>query len=276
MFSKVAIAGVFVSFVASVANAQISASDSASDAAYQPPFNNWTNGDNGGFGFGAWTGVVDNYVGNSDVNGDGSNSEGFAPGVDIDTASQAPLTATGASWALRGDGTAGGTGEAIRPFSAGLQTGYTFRIDFDNGYINSPNSVGFGLRSGTTSLFEFYFTGGNANYTVAGSTLQSTIQGFTDDGMRTYFTLTGANSFSFTVDFLGIGTVDQTFTGTLAGIGTIDNVRLFNFSNAGDPAGNAFYNSMEIVVPEPSTWLAAGMTLVGCVFLRCRRSTKNV
>jgi hypothetical protein len=257
--------------LAAAANAQVIASDSASDPAYQPPFNAWTNGDNGGTGFGAWTGVVDNYVGNSDVNGDGSNSQGSAPGVDIDTASQAPLTATGASWALRGDGGTNGFGEAIRPFSQGLQTGWSFRIDFDNGFVTNGTSVGFGLRSGNTSLFEFFFTGGNANYTVAGSTNQSTTQGFTDDGMRTFFILTSPTTYSFTVDFLGVGTVDQTFTGSLAGAGPIDNVRLFNFSADGDPAGNAFYNSLEVAVPEPSTWIVAVMTAGGLLYFRFRR-----
>jgi PEP-CTERM motif-containing protein len=255
----------------SVAGAQVIASDSASDAAYQPPFNAWANGDNGGFGFGAWTGVVDNYVGNSEVNGDGNNSEGFAPGVDIDTASQAPLTGTGASWVLRGDGSTNGFGEAIRPFSQGLQTGWTFRLDFDNGFVTNGNSVGFGLRSGTTNLFEFFFTGGNLSYTVAGSTQQFTTQGFTDDGMRTIFRLTSPTTYSFTVDFLGVGTVDQTFTGTLAAAGTIDNARLFDFSASGDPAGNAFYNSMEVAVPEPSTWVAAVVAVGGIVGIRVRR-----
>ena len=249
-----------------VAQAQI-ASDSASDATYQPPFNNWQNGDNGGFGFGAWSGLTDQYVGNSDVNGDGSNSQGSAPGQDIDTASQAPLTATGASWALRGDGN---IGAAFRGLPA-LQVGQMLRLDFDNGYINAGQSVGFGLRSGATTRFEFFFAGGSTSYTVAGSTNQGTTQGFTDDGMRTYFTLTGANTYSFTVDWLGLGTGgDETFTGTLQNAGTIDTLRLFNFSNAGDPAGQAFYNSLQ-VVPEPSTWLAGAMTLGGCVYLRRRR-----
>jgi hypothetical protein len=250
-----------------VAQAQI-ASDSASDATYQPPFTNWQNGDNGGFGFGAWSGLLDQYVGNSDVNGDGSNSQGSAPGVDIDTASQAPLTATGASWALRGNG--GGQGEAFRGLPA-LQVGQTLRLDFDNGNVDT-GSVGFGIRSGVTDRFDFFYSpGGNNTYKVAGSSVQETSQGFTDDGMRTYFTLTGANTYSFTVDWLGLGTgADETFTGTLQNTGTIDTVRLYNFSTNGDPGGNAFYNSLQ-VVPEPSTWLAGAMTLVGCFYLRRRR-----
>lgn len=247
--------------------------DSASDPAYQPPSTNWQNGDNGGAGFGAWTGLLDQYVGNSDVNGDGSNSQGSAPGLDIDTASDAPLAATGASWALRGNG--GGQGEAVRPFSQSLQVGWTFRMDFDNGYV-STGSVGFGLQtSGGVNLFEFYYSpGGNNTYKVAGSTTQETSQGFTDDGMRTSFKLTGANTFSFTVDFLGTGTgADETFTGTFAAAGSIDQLRLFNFSTSGDPSGNAFYNSLQVAVPEASPRIFFLVpALLGIVLLRRRRT----
>ena len=244
--------------------------DSASDPTYQPPFTNWASGDNGGFGFGAWFGVTDQYVGDSDANGSGVNSGGAAtpPGVDIDTPADAPLTLTGASWALRGDG--GVAGEAFRPFLGDLAVGQTFRLDLDNGFLNTGESAGFGLRDGGTNLFEFYFQGGDSFYTVNDGTGENpTTVGFTQFGLRTSFTLTSATTYSFTIDSLGTGPgIDQLFTGSLAS-GAIDNVRLFNFSTSGDAFGNAFYNSME-VVPEPSTWLVGAMALGACFYLRRR------
>ena len=87
--------------------------------------------------------------------------------------------------------------------------------------------------------------------------------GFTDAGMNTRFTLTGTDSYSFTVDFLNNnGTISstETFSGTLGGNAgdTIDGFRIFSY-NVGNGGQNDFFaNSMFISgadVPEPATVL---------------------
>lgn len=243
------------------------ASDNASDAAYQTSFSDWGSGDNGGFGFNAWSGLTDIYVGSSAANGDGSNSGA----TNIDTTG--PDNATGESWALRGDGGTNGNGEGFRTLIGNLSVGQSIQLGFDNGFI-AGGSVGFSFRSGGTNRFEYYYQPGGANnYKVDGSAIQTTTQGFTDDGMLTTFTLTGTDTYSFSVDFLGSGTIDQSFTGTLKGTaGTgIDTIRLFNFATNGDPSGNSFYNSVS-VVPEPSSLGLAVMAGLGVMGIRRRRS----
>jgi hypothetical protein len=86
--------------------------------------------------------------------------------------------------------------------------------------------------------------------------------------MNTSFTLTGANTYTFKVDFLddGVGN-PETFTGTLAA-GDIGQVRLFNF-NAGFN-NDQFYNNISIV-PEPSTYLAALVAVAALVLCERRR-----
>ena len=243
------------------------ASDNASNGAYQPLFSEWASGDNGGTGFNAWSGLTDIYVGSAAANGDGSN--GGATNIDT----TGPNNVTGESWALRGNGATNGTGAALRTLIGNLSVGQSIQLGFDNGFINNGESVGFGFQSGGTARFEYFFTGGGSAFSVSGSTNQTTSQGFTDDGMLTTFTLTGTDTFSFAVDFLGAGTTDQNFTGTLKGTaGTgIDTIRLFNFATNGDPAGNSFYNSVS-VVPEPSSLILAVMTGSGVLALRRRRS----
>ena len=262
-FRSISIAAAITAFAA-ISEAQV-ATDNAGNSPYQPAFDAWQNGDNGGVGFQAWTGLLDQYVGSSAANGDGSNSG--TQSVDTPGINEA--------WALRGNG--GGQGEAFRPFNQPLQVGQSFVLDFDNGYVDG-GSVGFSLQtSGGANVFEFFYQPGVSNaYRVAGTTTQTTTQGFTDDGMRTTFTLLSATSYEFTIDFFGTGTVDQTLTGSLSGA-DIGQVRFFNFSTSGDPSGNAFYNNMSITpVPEPSTWAAGGLAFAAVGFMQRRRLARMV
>lgn len=219
--------------------------------------NPWVDGSNGGTGFGNWSFSSGNppaafwYLGDSTTNGGG--------GSGINTGGQA--------WGMS---IGGNIMDAVRPFSVGganasssLAVGQGVELSFDNGFIASGGVVGFNLMSGTMSRFDFYFTGGLSNYSVVGASTQNTIAGFTDGGMNLRFNLTGADTFSFTIDFLGGGT--ETFTGTLGGSpGTgIDNIRLFNFNGDYGASNNQYFNSLAIV-PEPSvvTLLAAGLVLL--------------
>jgi hypothetical protein len=139
--------------------------------------------------------------------------------------------------------------------------------------VANGGQVGFALRAGTSSLFQFTFSGGTNFYLVDAGTAQQTAHGFTAAGMRTTFTLTGANTFNFSVQFNDNQTL-EVFSGTLASPGgTIDSLRLFA-SNGSDTSGGAsdvFYNNMA-VVPEPSSLaLLAGPAILGAWFVARRR-----
>ena len=248
--------------------ATVHAASTASDNASNPPYggsHGWNAGDNGGTGFGAWSTVTQGFIGSS-------TSNGTSPSGGIDTG--------GVSFGLFSNTGAQGTAEASRPFTGNMTVGQTFNLAFDNGFVGNGGTVGFGLMSGTTPRFEYFFVGGNNNYTVSGSTGQTTTHGFTADGMQTAFTLTGTDTFKFTISFNSGTPTTETFTGTLKGTaGTaITGFRLFDSDPNQAPAGSdAFYNSPTLVnaVPEPSMLsLLAGPTLLaGYFFLRRRRAS---
>ena len=261
MIKKLALALTVSAAFVTAANAQIVATDNASNPAYD---DGWAAGDNGGTGFGAWTTVTQGFIGSSNQNGN-------APSGNIDTG--------GESFGLFSNTGAPGTAQAIRPFSSALTVGQTFSLDFDNGFVASGGAQGFSLLSGGTIRFEFYFAGGSTSYTVdvaAGSDFQ-TAHGFTTDGMNTAFTLTSPDTFTFTITYNSGTPTTESFSGSLSGAaGTgIDSFRLFN-ANANQPSNNdgssnAYFNS-PTVVPEPSSLsLLAGPAILGAWFFVRRR-----
>jgi hypothetical protein len=126
---------------------------------YSPPSaasNSWTINTNGGSAF----------VGNSTTNGGGStginSSNNLAFGLFNNSSS---------------------TSEAIRNFPA-LLTGQTVQFDMDNGWINNGTAVGIGLQNASSqNVWEIFFAGGNAGYSVNGSLLSPTVP-FTANGLR--------------------------------------------------------------------------------------------
>ncbi len=233
------------------ANAALLASDTASASAYDDGLQN---GDNGGTGFGAWTGrdpATDGstkgiFIGNSTTNGSGTSGG---------------INTSGEAFALYANSSA--TASVVRPFTGALTVGQTFKIALDNGFLDTGATVGLGLQtSGGTNRLEFYYIGGDSinSYKVNNGTqsnLSPTV-GFTTDGLLLEFTLTATDSYSLAVKNTG-GTTLSTASGSLGGVaGTgIEQVRLFN-SNAGSgDANNVFYNSLE-VVPEPASLALLG------------------
>lgn len=247
-------------FACGQARAAVNAADEAGNYATsgQPA---WANGTNQGSGFQPWSGLNTNVTNFGFFTGSSAGNGTGGAGTNINSSN-------GLAWGLYAN--TSNLSEGVRPLTGTLDVNQTIRLFMDNGFINGGSSVGFSLRdSANNNVFEFFFQGGNANYTLVGSGSQSTTHAFTDTGMETNFTLTSATTFSFSVRFLN-DNVTETFTGSLNGsLGAIDRIRIFNF-NAGNGSNfDAYFNGFA-VVPEPGTW-AAGALLVGLAGYRLRR-----
>ncbi|MCW5920761.1 MAG: lamin tail domain-containing protein [Saprospiraceae bacterium] len=220
-------------------NQPFCANDQADAEAYN---SGWTNGSNGGNGFGAWalstTGTAGHFIGNSANNG---NGDGNADG-DINTGGEA--------WGMFAN--SGGVANAVRPFAAVLPPGAVFSINMDNGFIEAGGSVGFGLRNASgENLLEFYFRNGEPDYKTNDLTGEhGTSIGFTDEGLSLQFTLQTATTYQLVVTPLGGSS--STFSGSLknpAGGQAISQVRIFN-ANAGNfGERDAFFNSLGVCYP---------------------------
>jgi hypothetical protein len=239
------------------AGAVLVASDDASQAAYN---DGWQVGDNGGSGFAAWS-TINNQSGS-----------GFGGGFHTTANPASQINVGGEAFGVFGN--SNGVGQAIRSFSNAINVSDTISLAMDNGSIDNGGTVGFGLQNSSgNNLFEFFFVGGEATYKVnrlGGSTATSV--GFTDVGLQLSFTLTDADSFSFSIDRLtdGVGTNVVNVTGDLIAAGSISRIRLFNANGGAD----AFFNSFAVTaVPEASAFLCFGAVgvVAGLWRLRARR-----
>jgi hypothetical protein len=257
--------------------------DRADNSPYEPG-NTWITGQNGGTGFGAWTlnGPGDSNGGHGGFFMGSSTANGSSGSLGIDT--------SGVSWGMYANSLQ--VVDAIRPLTGGsLLVGQKITLSIDTGLVASTNGgdpanngtagvEGFGLQtSGGTNRIEFFFTGGATNYTLAdGTGTHDSGIGFTTNGLALAFTLTGTNSYALDVTPNGGSTT--TFTGSLEGGTGVDigRMRFFDFNGAGGDLANGgkynFYANL-LTVPEPSTWLAAGLSAVASVYLvrRRRRTT---
>jgi hypothetical protein len=230
------------------------ASDNAADPAY---IDGWQSGDNGGSGLGQWmiqpfgTGAVS--IASSTLNGD-TNNDG-----DIDT--------LGKSWALWA-GTNGFVG-AFRNLTGGnLLSGQQIVITGDYMPPTAPNatySSGFAL--GNTLNQQRFFVGlqsGSPQYFIQdGTGVRMSGIAPTPDGLRFSFTLTTVDTYSLQITELGSGAVHP-FTGVLGGtLGSgINHFGLFADYTSGYSQQDAFFNSIEVIIPEP-----AGPALLVTLFL---------
>ncbi|MDW8263635.1 MAG: PEP-CTERM sorting domain-containing protein, partial [Phycisphaerales bacterium] len=227
--------------------ALLEAADNAYDAASNSAYTGgWSNGSNGGFGFGAWslspasnTGNAGFFIASSTENGDGdSNGDG-----DINTA--------GNAFGLYGN--SGQTASAVRSFNGGALTiGQSFYIRMDNGFIDTGGTVGLGLQNSSgTNRIEFYFSGGDSTYRVNPviSSPIATGVNFTDEGLRLQFTVESSTQVRVIVrNNSGASTLFNQLV-TVASATDISRFRLFNANAGSGPARNLYFN--EMAVPEP-------------------------
>lgn len=179
--------------------------DSPTNATYS---NGWSNGSNGGSGFGPWSLVA------------GANAGWFRATLQDGTNISVGTVGWG-TWAHTDSAV-----DAIRPFSNSLAVGDVFRLRWDNNWVSaSPEgSVGFALlNAATNARFEFMFIGGGTNYVVNDSVSgRHTGIPWTGDGLDIAFLLTGDDTYR-----LEIG--GYTVSGTLAHAGT--SIALFKLWN---------------------------------------------
>ncbi len=226
-----------------IQNQDVCGADNAGNATYN---SGWSNGSNGGNNFGPWMLSTQNnnpstgghFLASSTGNGDGdSNSDG-----DINSGGRAF-----GMYANSGD-----VSNAIRNFVQPLIPGTVFKLQMDNGWIESGGTVGFGLQNASgENLLEFYFRAGQSDYKYNdASNEQNTGLGFTDEGLNIEITLLTATTYALAVTRLEGGSFST--TGTLknpAGGQAMARFRLFNANAGPDAPRNAYFNRFSVCYP---------------------------
>jgi hypothetical protein len=254
-----------------ICSGQFTAADYATNSTYS---GSWSAGQNGGFGFGAWS----------------FNSTDPTPGGQQTMSSALPL---GRAWTLFNNSSTAGISIAGRSINGGLQPGQTletvinnptsyhfFRgwdIAFFNGTDNRPagnNNAGLFM-----NVFG-YFNGPNPNWSVtdAGGGKSTPLSSLTTGtaGMKVDLTLSSATTYSLIMTPLSNPGAAYSQTGTLAESINYIQFRLYNNASAGpNDTANNFGISYMTIVPEPSDVALIGLGFSGLLFLLRRKALEN-
>lgn len=186
----------------------LSAADQATDAVYA---GGWTDGSNGGFGFGPWSL-------NATVNAGrfiGAHGWGM--------------------WAQSNH-----LSEAVRPLAAPLAPGERLRATLKNGWVlEGQQSVGMALRdTGGAPRIQFYFNGGDATYTLEDADGgRSTGLSWTVEPQTVEIEIVSEDAYALRV---GGTTLQGAFEGTLS------EVRVWNWSGGSGPNYDFFCNDLDV------------------------------
>jgi hypothetical protein len=267
----------------SIASAQVAA-DYATDPAYA---GGWAAGQNGGFGFGAWsfdgTQAPDNSFTTSGQQGISSSSPLGTAWTLFNLSSTAGLANAGRAITEPGGLQVGQTLETVieNPSTTHFFRGWTISLNSGNNNIypggpaNNP-SGDTGLNQVQAYHFEYFNYGQWTVNDLSGNTGTTLVNTDTSiAGMKLDFTLTSATTYSLTMTPLGGSAHPYTQAGTLANGGPIDWVQfqLYNNISGGlnDTANNFEISGMTISpAPEPTTLALIGLGSVGLLFLRRR------
>ncbi len=183
----------------------------------------WVSTDNGGIGFGEWL----LYVSTNDSSQAG---QFMANATSVDIGKPA--------WGLYAN--SGNLSEAKRILTNALAVGQVFHVAFDNGYLDTGRGMGVALQnSNGDTLWEFFFNGGDINYSISGGT---TDIGWTSSGMDVEFTLTGPTNYSAKIS--PNGSSARTYEGNLNANAdsAITLFRAWNNSAGSGPDYDVFFN----------------------------------
>jgi hypothetical protein len=258
-----------------ICSAQVAA-DSASNPTYAA---GWSAGQNGGYGFGAWS-------------FDGTVSPGGLanPGAQQEMSSSSPL---GTAWTMFNLGTAppSGISDVGRAITepGGLQVGQSFETVIENpvGYNfyggfdilftdgTDNNAAGNNAAAIRVSEFNYYtsYPDWNVNDANTGTTTPLSSLTTAVSGMELDLTLTSATAYSLTLTPLSDPGDAYTQTGTYAGPIDYVNYRLYDGASSGptDTADNFEISNMQIVPDASSTAALLGLVSAGLLYLRGRK-----
>jgi len=204
---------------------------------------------NGGSGFGTWS---FNTTGNSTQsgtflgdfnNGDASNINGNG-----DDNSDGDINTSGKAWGLYAN--SGFLSEAFRSFNTDMLVGDRFIIHMDNGFVENGSTVGMQLqRDDGTILFEVFFVGGQASYTIKeGSGNEVSSIGFTDEGIIIQVDITGTamgGDLSYSATLTNINSAgSSTTTGSFGVTGQVGRLRVYNANAGSNSNNNLYFNSL--------------------------------
>ncbi|HDL77467.1 MAG TPA: hypothetical protein ENG36_01710, partial [Lentisphaerae bacterium] len=204
--------------------------DDASQTVYA---DGWQTNDNGGTGLGDWTFYTSTNDGDRNGRFIGSNDT-----IDIGTP----------AWGLYAN--QGNLSEAKRWLAQSLDTGATFHVEIDNGYIDSGGSIGIALQNQAgETLWEFYFTGGEQYYTITGG---ATDIGWTPGGLEIEVMLDTPTTYVSRIRPLG-GAI-RTNRGDLVSHSdmTVRLFRAWNYTAGSGSDYDFFFNNLRITHSEPS------------------------
>ncbi|MBU1694090.1 MAG: DUF5110 domain-containing protein [Verrucomicrobia bacterium] len=219
------------------------ASDSGSSPAYS---DGWDTNDNGGYGWGGWQ----FYTSSANPSENGRFMANSAS-VNIGTP----------AWGLYANN--GNLSEAKRLLTNTFAVGQTLAVRMDNGFI-STGSVGVAMQNASgTTLWEFFFNGGDTFYSMSGTT---TDVGWTSGGLDVEFTLTSPTTYRARVTPLG--GVTRTNTGDLitAADTAITVFRGWNYNAGVGSYYDYFFNHLALSGaggPGPSTSVVVQIVRAG-------------
>ena len=207
------------------AGSALLASDSATNSVYT---DGWTDTDSGGFGWGAWS----LYTSSADISKNGRFMANSAA-VNIGTP----------AWGLYAN--SGNLSEAKRALNAALAVGQSVQVRMDNGFLNTGSGTGVALQNAAgTTLWEFFFNGGDSFYSISGGT---TDVGWTSGGIDVEFTLTSPTTYRARITPIGGNT--RTNTGSLitAADQAVTLFRAWNYNAGSGSDYDYFFNDLKLL-----------------------------
>lgn len=198
------------------------AEDSGSDPAYA---DGWSTNDNGGFGWGPWV----FFTSSPDIN---QNGRFMANAASVNIGIPA--------WGLYAN--SGNLSEVKRLMSNTLAVGQSVSVSMDNGFLDDGAGTGVALQNSSgTTLWQFFFNGGDINYSISEGT---TDVGWTDGGIDVEFTLSSPTTYVARISPYGGHT--RTNSGNLISAAdmNITVFRAWNYNAGGGSERDFFVNNL--------------------------------